>query len=110
MLIIRNTVDGKASLSPEQQQHFLRACQVYIDELMQNGNLKSAQPLVREGVMLSGSVDAFKEDAYSQVPEIIVGYYHILASDLSEAIAIAKRNPEFAYIKGAKIEVRPIKW
>ena len=38
-----------------------------------------------------------------------MGYYHILANDLDEAIAIAKRNPEFAFIKGAHIEVRPVK-
>jgi hypothetical protein len=40
---------------------------------------------------------------------VIVGYYHILAEDLEEAIAIAKKNPEFAYSTTARIEVRPIK-
>jgi hypothetical protein len=109
MLIIRNTGDGKASLSPEQQQQFLKACQVYIEDLKKNGNLKSAQPLVREGVMVSGPVDNFNEGPYSETAEVLVGYYHILANDLNEAVAIAKRNPEFAFIIGAKIEVRPIK-
>ena len=41
--------------------------------------------------------------------EIQVGYYHIFAADLDEAVAIAKRNPEFRYTATAKIEVRPIK-
>jgi len=109
MLLIRNEGDGKAALSPEQQQQFLKACQVYIEDLMKKGNLKSAQPLVREGIMVSGSVGAFKDGPYNETKEIIVGYYHILANDLDEAIAIAKRNPEFAFVKGAKIEVRPIK-
>ena len=109
MLLIRNDGDGKADLSPEQQQHFLKACQVYIGDLMKKGNLKGAQPLVREGKMISGTQNAFKDGPYNESKEIIVGYYHILANDLDEAIAIAKRNPEFAFIKGAKIEVRPIK-
>ncbi|HEY4784963.1 MAG TPA: YciI family protein [Bacteroidales bacterium] len=109
MLLIRNEGDGKAALSPEQQQQFLKACQVYIEDLMKKGNLKGAQPLVREGTMVSGSVGAFKDGPYNETKEIIVGYYHILANDLDEAIAIAKRNPEFAFVKGAKIEVRPIK-
>ena len=109
MLLIRNEGDGKAALSPQQQQDFLKACQVYIEDLMKKGNLKSAQPLVREGKMVSGTPGAFKDGAYNETKEIIVGYYHILAKDLDEAIAIAKRNPEFAFIKGAKIEVRPIK-
>ena len=109
MLIIRNEGEGKSALSPEEQQQFLKACQVYIEGLMKNGNLKAAQPLVREGRMISGTPGAFKDGPYNETKEIIVGYYHILAKDLDEAIAIAKRNPEFAFIKGAKIEVRPVK-
>ena len=109
MLLIRNEGGGKAALSPEQQQQFLKACQVYIEDLMKKGNLKSAQPLVREGKMITGTPGAFKDGPYNESKEIIVGYYHILAKDLDEAIAIAKRNPEFAFIKGAKIEVRSVK-
>jgi len=40
--------------------------------------------------------------------ETQVGYYHILANDLDEAIKIAKDNPEFEYVPSATIEVRPI--
>jgi len=38
-----------------------------------------------------------------------VAYFHILATNIDEAIQIAKDNPEFAYIPSATIEVRPIK-
>jgi len=109
MLLIHNEGDGKAALSPEQQQQFLKACQVYIEDLKKKGNLKSAQPLVREGKMISGTPNAFKDGPYNESSEIIVGYYHILANDINEAIVIAKGNPEFAFNKTAKIEVRPIK-
>lgn len=109
MLLIRNESDGKAGFSAEDQQNFLKACQVYIEELKKNGNLVSAQPLVREGTMVSGSAGRFTDGPYNETKEIIVGYYHILAKDLDEAVAVAKRNPEFAFVKGAKIEVRPIK-
>jgi hypothetical protein len=109
MLIIRNEGDGKANLSPEQQQNFLNACMVYIEDLKKKGNLKSAQPLVREGKMISGTPGSFTENPYNQTSEIIVGYYHILANNIDEASTIAKANPEFAFVKGAKIEVRPIK-
>jgi hypothetical protein len=85
------------------------ACRVYIEELTKSGSLISAQPLIREGKMLSGSNGAWLESPYSESREVIVGYYHILAKDLDEAIAIAKSNPEFAYTKTARIEVRPIK-
>jgi hypothetical protein len=109
MLLIRNEGDGKAHLSPEQHQQFLKACETYIEKLEKNGSLKSAQPLIREGKMISGTPGAFKDSPYNEAKEIIVGYYHILAKDLDDAIAIAKGNPEFAYSKTAKIEVRPIK-
>lgn len=59
--------------------------------------------------MVSGNPGNFKEGPYSETEEVIVGYYHILAKDLDDAIAIAKENPEFAYTKTARIEVRPIK-
>jgi hypothetical protein len=109
MLLIRNDVDAKVGMSPEQEQQFLKACMVYIEELMKNKNLISAQPLVREGKMITGNTGSFKDGPYNESKEIIVGYYHILANDLDEAIAIAKRNPEFSFVKGAKIEVRPVK-
>ena len=109
LLLIRNDGDGKAGLSPEQQQQFLNDCMVYIEGLKKSGNLKGAQPLVREGKMISGSAGAFKDGPYNETKEIIVGYYHVVAKDLDEAIEIAKANPEFAYVRGAKIEVRPIK-
>lgn len=109
MLFIRNEGDAKADLSAEQHQQFLNACEVYIEKLKKNGNLKSAQPIVREGKIISGTPGDWKEGPYNETKEIIVGYYHILAENLDDAIAIAKENPEFAYTKTARIEVRPVK-
>jgi len=114
MLIIRNEGDGKADMPAKQQQQFLNACRIYIEDLKKKGQLKNAQPLVREGKMISTTTtpatpNSFIENPYNETTEILVGYYHILANDMTEAIAIAKANPEFAFVKGAKIEVRPIK-
>ena len=79
------------------------------DNTRNKGNLIGAQPLVRDGKMISGRPDSFIDGPYNESKEIIVGYYHILARDMNEAIAIAKRNPEFAFVNGARIQVRPIK-
>jgi hypothetical protein len=108
-LLIRNLNDSKESFSPEQHDKFLKSCEVYIEKLKKNNNLVSAQPLKREGVMVSGTPGNFKEGPYSETKEVIVGYYHILAKDLADAVAIAKENPEFAYTTTARVEVRPIK-
>ncbi len=109
MLLIRNQQDHPSDLSPEQHQQFLKDCMVYINNLIKDGKLKSAQPLVREGKMISGSKGAWKDGPFNETKEVIVGYYHIVAKNLDEAIEIAKGNPEFEYTSTARIEVRPIK-
>jgi hypothetical protein len=109
MLFIYNDDDQKSALSHDEHQEFLRRCESYIGTLKTDGKLIAAQPLAREGRIVSGSKAGWKETPFDKRKEIQVGYYHILASDLDEAIAIAKGNPEFDYGTTAKIEVRPIK-
>ena len=109
MLLIRNEMDHQANWSPEQHQQFLKKCEDYIGLLKKEGKLISAQPLVREGRLISGSKGAWKDVPFNETREVIVGYYHVLAEDLNDAMAIAKGNPEFEYGATARIEVRPIK-
>jgi hypothetical protein len=109
MLLIRNEIDHQATWSPEKTRQFLKDCSLYIDKLIKEGKLKSAQPLVREGKIISGSKQTWKDGPFNETKEVIVGYYHILAKDIDEAIEIAKGNPEFEYGTSARIEVRPIK-
>lgn len=109
MLLIRNEVNSKSTLSPDEDRAFLEACKVYIGKLTKNGNMIGAQPLVREGKMLSGGEGKWHEGPFSESKEVIVGYYHIKAKDINEALEIAKGNPEFSYTTSARVEVRPIK-
>jgi len=109
MLIIRNTIDSKSSFSPAQDLEFLNSCKQYIGKLEKGKNLIAAQPMIREGKILSGKPGAWKEDSFHTGKEVIVGYYHLLARDLESAIELAKENPEFAYTNTASIEVRPVK-
>jgi hypothetical protein len=109
MLLIRNEIDHQKSWSSEQHEQFLRKCEDYIGRLTKEGALLSAQPLIREGTMISGSKGALKTGPFNESKEVIVGYYHIRAENLDNAIAIAKRNPEFEFGTTARIEVRPIK-
>lgn len=109
MLLIRNEIGHQAAWPPEQHTQFLKKCETYIGKLKKEEKLISAQPLIREGTIISGTKGAWKEIPFNETGEVQVGYYHILAKDLDEAIAIAKENPEFEYGKTARIEVRPIK-
>lgn len=109
MLRILNEGDVKAAMTPEASLAFKKACEVYIGELKAEGKLIAAQPLVREGVIVSGTPGAFTETSFNKQALVQVGYYHVRATDMADAVAIAKRNPEFAFSDKASIEVRPIK-
>ena len=109
MLYVRNRMDHLSHLSSQENQKFLEACKVYIERLMKDGKLKAAQPLIKEGKIISGSDGKWKEEPFNESSEVMVGYYHVIAEDLDEAVAIAKENPEFRFTPNARIEVRPIK-
>ncbi len=109
MLIIRNQNDNFSSMSSEKQLKFLEACQVYIENLKKIKKLIEAQPMEREGAVVTGTAGNYREEGFKASGEVIVGYYHIFASNLTDAIAIAKANPEFVYSSTASIEVRPLK-
>ncbi|PZF72317.1 YciI family protein [Taibaiella soli] len=109
MLHVRNVGNAKASFSEEKHLMFVKACELYIKQLKDAGQLVSAQPLMREGCIISKIADGWKQRNIEPDDEIQVGYYHILANNLNEAIEIARRNPEFEYVPSATIELRPIK-
>lgn len=109
MLYVRNAGDAKAALSTDQHLAFVKECEVYIRQLKADNNLIAAQPIVREGITLSKKGREWSVTAIDPSKEVQVGYYHIAASGIDEAIDIAKRNPEFNYVPSASIEVRPIK-
>lgn len=108
MLLIRTEGDQLAKMSPEQQQQHVQKIGNYIGKMIQEGKLKGAQPLDMEGAIVRGNKGVFKDGPYNESKEVIVGYFHILANDLEQAITIAKANPVFEAGE-ASIEVRPIK-
>jgi len=109
MLYIRNEKNAKKSLTADEHLTFIKECERYIENLKSKNQLIAAQPIVREGVVLRKSEGNWIEKDFSTNNETQVGYYHIRANDIGEAIKIAKDNPEFEYVPSASIEVRPIK-
>jgi hypothetical protein len=109
MLYIRNEKDAKNSLSADEHLAFIKQCEAYISILKKENKLIAAQPLIREGVVISKVNDNWSEKNISNDKQVQVGYYHILANDLADAISITKNNPEFEYVPSASIEIRPIK-
>jgi len=109
MFYIRNEKDAKEALTAEEHLAFIKKCEDYIGILKSKNQLIAAQPIVREGVVIRKFGNGWTERNIAEAAETQVGYYHILAEDIDEAIKIAKDNPEFQYVSSATIEVRPIK-
>jgi len=108
MIFIKTKGDHLESMSPEQQQAHVQKIGNYIGSLMESGKLKGAQPLEMTGAIIHGNKGVFKDGPFNETKEVIVGYFHIIAKNLEEAIEIAKANPMFEEEEGI-IEVRPIK-
>ena len=109
MFYIRNAGDAKAALSSEEHLAFVKKCELYIGKLQSQGKLVAAQPMLREGFVLSKAADSWTKIAVDPAKEVQVGYYHIMADNMDEAIEIAKQNPEFEFVPSAKIEIHQIK-
>ena len=88
---------------------FIKKCEVYIGRLRAEEKLIAAQPILREGFIVSRNESGWKSIEVDPSKEVQVGYYHIRANDIEEAIAMAKENPEFEFVPSASIEIRPIK-
>ena len=109
MLYIRNEKDAKKSLTEAEHLAFIKKCETYIGVLKSKNKLIAAQPIVRTGIKIKKVQNKWIEKDIANDIEVQVGYYHIIADDLEDAIRIAKENPEFEYVPSASIEVRPIK-
>lgn len=107
MLFIKNEGNPVAVLSPEQQQKHVQKVGQFIKQLVEEGKMKSAQPLEMEGSIVAFKDGTFTDGPFNETKEVISGYYHILAANLEEAIAIAKADPRFED-GDWRIEVRPV--
>ncbi len=107
MVFIKNEGNPVADLSPEQQQVHIKKVGAYIKNLVEEGKMKAAQPLEMEGTILAQENGKFTDGPFNETKEVISGYYHILATDLQEAIEIGKADPRFEDGKW-RMEIRPV--
>lgn len=95
-------------LSSKKQQLHIQKIGDYIQNLAETGKLKDAQPLEMDGILIGSKKGVFNEVALNKNKKVISGYYHILAKNMKEAVAIAKADPRFEE-DGWEIMIRPIK-
>ena len=106
MLLFRGTHWDK-SLSPEEIQKVMSQWTSWFDRLSQQGKIKSAHPLVREGQIVSWKKGQTVSDGpFAESKEAIGGYFLLQVKDRPEAIEIAKQCPTLKF--GVTVEVRPV--
>jgi len=108
MIFIKTNGDHLEGLSPEQQQLHVQNIGKYIGSLLESGKLKGAQPLEMGGAVIHSNEGVFKDGPFNESKEVIVGYFHIIAKSLEEAVEVAKANPMLKETETI-VEVRPIK-
>ncbi len=107
LLIIKTEGSVFTDLSPEELQRHMEHGKTYIGKLLEEGKLKSANPIDKGSRIVTESNGLMKDGPFNESKEVVAGFFHLAASDLDEAVAIAKENPIFKDIP-TKIEVHPL--
>lgn len=81
------------ALSADEHLAFIKKCESYIERLKNENLLVAAQPIIREGFIFSKNTGGWIKVPVDPHKEVQVGYYHIRANNIDEAIEIAKENP-----------------
>jgi len=107
LLILKTEGNVWTDLSPEQLQKHLEHGGAYIGNLIKEGILKNANPIDKGSRLITETNGVLKDGPFNESKEVVAGYFHIIAKDMDEAVAIAKGNPIFGDIP-TKIEVHPM--
>jgi hypothetical protein len=94
------------TLSPEELQQTMDKFKSWFDGLTEEGKLKAAQPLARDGAIVSRNGQVVADGPFAESKEAIGGYFLLQVGSLGDAIAVARSFPGLDH--GTRIEVRPV--
>ncbi len=97
---------GMSNPSPEEIQRSMQRWGAWIQDLSKAGKFKSGLPLERGGKVVAGQHKLVTDGPFSESKEGVGGYLIVAATDMAEAVDIAKGCPIFA--EGGVVEVRTI--
>ena len=106
LLLFRGT-EWWNGLSAEELRTTMEQVKAWFEQLETSGKLKAAQPLLREGAVVSGRNGTIVADGpFAESKEVIGGYVLLQVDSLREAISIARSCPALKF--GMQAEVRPV--
>ncbi|MFI5171543.1 MAG: YciI family protein [Chitinophagales bacterium] len=92
--------------SPEAWQEHMQKWNEWMQSLAGQGKLSGAQPLGKEGKVVSGNGKTVTDGPFIEGKEIVGGYLICKADSFDEAVVIAKNCPIFEH--DGIVEVREI--
>ena len=105
LLLFRGGHWEESGLSKDDIRQSMEKVNAWFDGLSAAGKLVSAQPLMEEGMVISGKGGVVTDGPFAEAKEAIGGYVLLAVDSMEEAVAIAKSNPMLGH--GLITEVRP---
>lgn len=104
LFLFRNT-NWNEGLAESDIHKAMAKVNAWFEGLSASGKMVAAQPLMDEGVLISGRGGRSVTDGpFAEAKEVVGGYVLLSVETLEEAVAIAKTNPMHDY--GLTTEVR----
>jgi hypothetical protein len=116
MLLLHENPAGFAALSPDDMQRVIQKYSAWSAQLAQQGQLVGGDKLrdeggkhIRRGKQSDGGRTKVVDGPYTEVKEIVGGYFKVEATDYDEAVTLASQCPhlEFGWIEVREIEPTP---
>jgi hypothetical protein len=98
---------GERPTSPEQGQQVLQKWMAWFKDLAEKGHVVDrGQPLERTGKVVRAGGKSVTDGPFAETKDVVGGYTLIKASDLAQAVELAKGCPVLQ--RGGDVEVRPV--
>ena len=106
LLLFRKTDWAEKGMPEDELRNVMDRVNAWFDRLSAEGKILGAQPLMEQGVTITGDGNGTVTDGpFVEAKEAVGGYVLLSVTDFDEAVAIAKSNPMHDY--GLTTEVRP---
>ena len=106
LLLFRKTDWAEQGLSEDELRQVMDRVNAWFDHLTATGKMLGAQPLMEQGVVITGEGGGTVTDGpFVEAKEAVGGYVLLSVTSMEEAVAIARSNPMHDY--GLTTEVRP---
>ena len=95
-----------SDLSPDAQQAHMQKWFEWIQKLEAEKRYVGGEALIPGGKTISGQKKLVTDGPYAESKELVGGYFIVLASNLEEAVSMAKECPDYAL--NGTVEVREV--